>query len=125
MKRDLITKHPQLPESKHMLYCTYTPHLLYSQAHIILMHTESHLLHSATHLTKFTLHTDCVLEVEDSHCTAAICFGHSPWKVHVCYNMYSSSGATHLVTEMQEDINYLFVACLWPDSKRIRVDSSS
>lgn len=88
MKKDLITKHPLLQESKHMLYCTYTPHLLYSQAHIILMHTESHLLHSAMHLTEHTLHTDCILEAENSHYTAPECFDHCTWKVHVCYNVF-------------------------------------
>lgn len=64
------------------------------------------------HLTAYTLHTDCVLEIEDSHCTATMCFGHCPWKVHLCYNMYSSSGATHLVTEMQERQKLLVCALL-------------
>lgn len=64
------------------------------------------------HLTKSTLHTDCILEVEDSHCTAPMCFGHCTWKVHVYYNMYSSSGATHLVTEMQERQKWVVCALL-------------
>jgi len=110
MKRDLITKHPLLPESKHMLYCTYTPHLLYSQAHIILMHTESHLLHSATHTYWI-------------HIAHRLCFGsrgftlhctHVFWPlgvegtcVHWSYSTYSSSRATHPVTEMLEKQNCL------------------
>lgn len=69
MKRDLITKHPLLPESKHMLYCTYTPHLLYSQAHLILMHT----------VTPTTL---CHTHTRRSHIAHRSCLGSRGFTLH-------------------------------------------
>lgn len=115
MKRDLITKHPLLPESKHMLYCTYAPHLLYSQAHIRLMHTQSHLPHSATHAYLI-------------HVAHRLCFGsrgftlhctNTFWPlavegpcVHCSYSTFSSSRATHPVTEMQKsEMAFLLLPC--------------
>lgn len=126
MKRDLITKHPLLPESKHMLYCTYTPHLLYLQAHIILMHTESHLLHSVTRTYWIHVAHRLCFEVEDSLCIAPMCFGH--WTcIHVCTGVIAHIHPLEPHTLLQKcktDRNGLFVPSLWPIYKRIRIDYS-
>lgn len=127
MKRDLITKHPLLPESKHMLYCTYAPHLLYSQAHIILLHTQLHLLHCDTHLSSPQMLTDWALEAEDSHYTAPMCFGHWALEAHTCPAATARLAALDPHTHLQKrrkDRNGLFVPSLWPVPKRRRIGYS-
>lgn len=127
MKRDLITKHPLLPESKHMLYCTYAPHLLYSQAHIILLHTQLHLLHCDTHLSSPQTLTDWALEAEDSRYTAPMCFGHWALEAHTCPAATARLAALDPHTHLQKrrkDRNGLFVPSLWPVPKRRRIGYS-